>query len=216
VIFGVREQRTWSTFDVAQEGVRPVILTMLALLAVRRPKEAERIRTLPHHCSSRVALPLEYWYEHGCAASGMFARYSPTARGGIMSDQQQTKQELIALEQRWMEAWKQHDIDTCAQILADDFTITNALSRGELADKAQWLALAAGPYECQSFAFNRIDVRLYGQTAVINAWYSQHAAARGADWSGEFLITDVWVESPAGWRVVARHSSRPLAEPISR
>ncbi len=46
------------------------------------------------------------------------------------------EQAIIAREQEWMEAWCSHDLDTCAQILADDFTITSALSTGELADKA--------------------------------------------------------------------------------
>jgi ketosteroid isomerase-like protein len=127
-----------------------------------------------------------------------------------MTDQRQIEHDLIALEHAWMEAWKRHDLGTCAQILADDFTLTSALSTGELADKAQWLALAAGPFECESFTFHRLIVRGYGNVAVVNAWYSQQATAHGRDWSGEFLLTDVWVQDTNGWRVVARHSSRPV------
>jgi ketosteroid isomerase-like protein len=120
------------------------------------------------------------------------------------------EQAIIAREQEWMEAWRSHDLDACAQILADDFTITSALSTGELADKAQWLALAAGPYKCESFIFHRLLVRVYGNVAVVNAWYSQKATARGQDWSGDFLLTDVWVDGPQGWQVVTGHSSHPL------
>ena len=49
--------------------------------------------------------------------------------------------------------------------------------------------------------------RMYGNTAIINLWFYQEAIANGKDWSGVFLLTDVWVRKKSEWQVVARHSS---------
>jgi ketosteroid isomerase-like protein len=55
-----------------------------------------------------------------------------------------------------------------------------------------------------------MKVRIYGDTAIVNSLYHQNATARGQDWSGYFLITDVWVKRGGRWQVVTRHASRPV------
>ena len=106
-----------------------------------------------------------------------------------------------------MDAWRRGDLAACADVLADEFQLTSALS-GELFDKAKWLDLARGPFECEWFEFEEVRVRRYGEVAVAHALYHQRATARGRDWSGSFRMTDVWVHRDGRWQVVSRHSTQ--------
>ncbi len=113
---------------------------------------------------------------------------------------------FLDLETKWMNAWKNKDVETVREILADDFTLTSSLSTGALVDKEDWIAKLA-IYNCTEFRFDKIKVRVYGNTSVVNTWFHQEATANGKDWSGDFLITDVWVKKDENWQVVARHAN---------
>ncbi len=113
---------------------------------------------------------------------------------------------FIELENRWMTAWKNKDVETARKILSDDFTLTSSLSSGALVDKEDWLSKLK-VYDCKDFRFDKIQVRIYENTSVVNSWFHQDATANGKDWSGDFLITDVWVKKKDEWQVVSRHAS---------
>jgi len=113
---------------------------------------------------------------------------------------------FLDLETQWMTAWKNKDVATVRKILSDDFTLTSSLSSGDLVDKEGWIAKLA-IYDCKAFRFDKIQVRVYDNTAVVNSWFHQDATANGKDWSGNFLITDIWVKKDEYWQVVARHAS---------
>jgi ketosteroid isomerase-like protein len=113
---------------------------------------------------------------------------------------------FLDLETQWMTAWKNKDVATVRKILSDDFTLTSSLSSGGLVDKEGWIAKLA-IYDCKAFRFDKIQVRVYDNTAVVNSWFHQDATANGKDWSGNFLITDIWVKKGEYWQVVARHAS---------
>ena len=114
---------------------------------------------------------------------------------------------FLELETLWMNAWKNKDEETVREILSDDFTLTSSLSSGELVDKEDWISKAMHHYDCKHFRFDRLKVRVYENTAIVNSWFYQEASANGKDWSGNFLISDVWVLKNGAWRVVARHAS---------
>jgi len=113
---------------------------------------------------------------------------------------------FLDLETQWMTAWKNKDVATVRKILSDDFTLTSSLSSGGLVDKEGWIAKLA-VYDCKAFRFDKIQVRVYDNTAVVNSWFHQDATANVKDWSGNFLITDIWVKKGEYWQVVARHAS---------
>jgi Domain of unknown function (DUF4440) len=92
-------------------------------------------------------------------------------------------------------------------MLGDEFTLTSSLSSGELMSKSLWLSGAVSTHACEAFHFDHIDVRVYGETALANVWYYQKATVRGSDWSGNFLMSDLWVRRDGRWQVVARHAS---------
>ena len=111
------------------------------------------------------------------------------------------------LESKWMNAWKNKEESRLHSILADDFTLTSSLSTGNLVNKTEWIDKALHQYHCSDFRIDKLQARVYGTTAVVNLWFHQTATANGKDWSGDFLLTDVWVEKDGKWQVVARHAS---------
>jgi hypothetical protein len=66
---------------------------------------------------------------------------------------------------------------------------------------------ARSGYTIVSYAFERMEVDVFGDTGVIHARYSQMANFEQTNLSNVFRLTDVWSRGPKGWQVVARHSS---------
>lgn len=118
--------------------------------------------------------------------------------------------EIAALEREWMDAWLKRDRETCDRLLGDDFILTSA--RGALMSKQEWLAGAMGPFVGVSFDWEDVQVRLFGHVAIVHARTRQCASVGGQDWSGLFLLTDVWVQRNGHWQVVSRHGTGPLPE----
>jgi ketosteroid isomerase-like protein len=121
------------------------------------------------------------------------------------------EQELVKLENEWARAWQQPDPAALETLLADDFTLTSSRSKGEVTNKRQYIDSTLKLVRGDGYSFEKMSVRLYGETAVINAYFQQSATFAGRDWSGDFLLTDVWVKRDGRWQVVARHASRPLS-----
>ena len=118
--------------------------------------------------------------------------------------------ELPKLEREWMSAWMSKDIETCDRILDDEFLLSSA--RGMLMPKAGWLVNAKGQFNCESFEWLEILVRPFDHFAIVHSRTRQRASVGAQDWSGVFMLTDVWVVRGDAWRVVSRHGTGPLPE----
>jgi hypothetical protein len=94
------------------------------------------------------------------------------------------------------------------KIMTDDFLLTSGLTKGELTNKETWTKNAFHGFDCKSFSVDSLIARVYGNTAVLNVWFSQVATINGKDWSGSSLLTDVWVEKDGEWKVVSRHATK--------
>jgi ketosteroid isomerase-like protein len=115
--------------------------------------------------------------------------------------------ELASLEQEWMSAMQARDMERLDELVADGFRFTAIHLSPEPMSREQWMSAAREGYTITSFAFEHIDVELFGDTAVIHARYSQVASWEQNNVSNVFRLTDVWARGPRGWQVVARHSS---------
>lgn len=118
--------------------------------------------------------------------------------------------EIVALERAWMAAWLNRDRALCERILADDFLLTSA--RGVLMGKNEWLDAAMESFRGEAFEWLEIRVRPFGDVAIVHAKARQRASVSGQDWSGLFLLTDVWVWRDDRWQVVSRHGTGPVKE----
>ena len=69
-----------------------------------------------------------------------------------------------------------------------------------------------GPFVCETFAWEEIRIRHFGDVAIDHSRARQRAPVSDQDWSGLFLLTNVWVYRDNRWQVVSRHGTRPLPE----
>jgi ketosteroid isomerase-like protein len=124
-----------------------------------------------------------------------------------MSDVDADRAELARLDQEWMSAMQARDMDRLEELVADGFRFTAVHLNPEPMTRAQWMGAAREGYTILSFAYESMDVDLFGDTGVIHARYSQVANFEATNLSHVFELTDVWARREGRWQVVARHSS---------
>ena len=119
--------------------------------------------------------------------------------------QQESEQELIALEHAWLEAMKRKDMATVEQLVGQEFTLTaNGLPQNRLT-RTQWIATVP-VLDIQGYGFQQVVVHVYADAAVVLAELEMQATIAGSDRSGHFVLTDTWVKRDGRWQVVARGS----------
>ncbi len=101
-------------------------------------------------------------------------------------------------------------------MLSSDYCLLIAIEGQPLQkfSRAEWLATLER-CELDSMFIDDMHVGVYDDVAIATLRYRQTGRIRGSDRniSGDFMLTDVWIETPLGWLVVERHSSR--AEPAT-
>jgi hypothetical protein len=117
---------------------------------------------------------------------------------------------VLAAEDRWLEAILARDAKAAELILHPDYRLIIGIEGHPLRimPRAQWLAVLPD-YRIMDCSVTDRQVSVYGNIAVVILLWSQTATVPGdRNISGHFLITDIWHNSPEGWRVIERHSSR--------
>jgi ketosteroid isomerase-like protein len=115
--------------------------------------------------------------------------------------------ELAHLEQEWMAAMQARDMERLDDLVADGFRFTAVHLHPDPMSREQWMGAAREGYTITSFAYEQMEIDVFGDTAVIHARYSQVASWEQNNLSNVFRLTDVWARGINGWQVVARHSS---------
>jgi ketosteroid isomerase-like protein len=112
---------------------------------------------------------------------------------------------LLALDRRWGQAYVRADTAFVADFVADDWV---GWFDDRADNKASVMKAVSGPPHTLEDIVDHATVRIFGQTAVIQARERNRIPdARGAHWVTRH-ITDVFVHRPRGWVVVASHDSR--------
>jgi ketosteroid isomerase-like protein len=124
-----------------------------------------------------------------------------------MSSEAEDRAELAELEQEWMSAMQARDMDRLEQLVAGGFRFTAIHLNPEPMTREQWMGAAREGYTIVSFAYESMDIDIFGDTGVIHARYSQVANYESTNLSNVFQLTDVWARRDGRWQVVARHSS---------
>jgi ketosteroid isomerase-like protein len=124
-----------------------------------------------------------------------------------MSQVTEDRAELARLEQEWMSAMQARDMDRLEELVGPEFRFMAIHLAPEPMTREQWMGAAREGYTIVSFAFERMDIDVHGDTGVIHARYSQVANYESTNLSNVFQLTDVWARRDGRWQVVARHSS---------
>ena len=114
---------------------------------------------------------------------------------------------LQELQHDWMRAVQERDMDRLDGLVADGFRFTAIHLHPEPMSRSQWLDAARDGYTIVTFAYEDMEVDIFGDTGVVHSRYSQIATFATVNLSNLFRLTDVWSRIGGRWQVVARHSS---------
>jgi len=120
---------------------------------------------------------------------------------------------LLDLVDRFTAAELAGDIDFLNQTLAADF---NAIGpRGFMLTKEQWIdRFESGDLTHQSYDWSNLNIRLYGDTAIVTGCQSFTGQHKGRDIEGNFRGTLVFVTIDGQWQIAGLQLSQ-IAEGAS-
>lgn len=114
---------------------------------------------------------------------------------------------LTGIEQELTDAVLKNDPAPVERHYADTFTFTTP--GGEVVNKAQVVAnLKSGDLKFESSKVEDMKVRVYGDAAVVTSATTDKGRYKGADVSGRYRWTDVFVRRGGRWQLVAAHGTR--------
>jgi len=145
-----------------------------------------------------------------CALLAQGTKSASLAKNQTAGDQ--TVQNLLKqMEKQRVEALMKGDAGFFDRTTADDYTMIT--SSGELRNKARAMSdLKSGEVKFQSADVDELEVRVYGDTAVVTGRHTQKAQSAGNDISGQYRFTRVYVKLNGQWKAVAyqaTHINKP-------
>jgi ketosteroid isomerase-like protein len=117
------------------------------------------------------------------------------------------KEQLIQIERELAVAWPKGDKETINRILAPDWSVTNAVGQVQTREQVMHDAFQAGTLKVRSAQVDEIEVRLFGNTAVVTGHSVSEGLYAGKPFSANLRLTDVFVKRKQCWRAVASHAS---------
>ncbi len=122
-----------------------------------------------------------------------------------------SEQQIRQLSNEMSAAIAASDSATLNRGWADDYSFTN--ERGDVVTKTQLLeVIQSGTLKYESVVNDDIDVRVYGEAAVMTGNTSVRWEYAGQSFSGHYRFTEVYVNRGNGWQGVAGHVSRKEGE----
>lgn len=104
-------------------------------------------------------------------------------------------------------SYSKNDAAATARILADDLIFTNPF--GEVMTKEQRISeIKPGGIQFDSYTVDDVNVRVYGDTAVVTSRATLSGKRGDQALSGQYRATSVFVKKGETWQVVALQSTR--------
>jgi ketosteroid isomerase-like protein len=131
---------------------------------------------------------------------------SATFIATISAHQQKSESQskIVALENKWNEAYKQGDVTTMNSLLADDFIIT--VEDGATFSKAGYIAHCADPENRVLISeMSDLKVRVHPNVAVVTGAYHEKGTSKGKPYEYHDRLTDVWMMIDGRWQIIASH-----------
>ena len=124
------------------------------------------------------------------------------ANGFASSAIDKSKEEIRALETARNEAIVHGDAPTLERMTSDDYTFITL--RGELRTKAEIVkGFSTGAFKYASREISDLNIRVYGDAAVVTGRSTQKGTENGKDYSGDYRFTRVYVRQNGRWLTVA-------------
>ncbi len=135
----------------------------------------------------------------------------PTARGATVDDDRSVRleREVQQAERERVRALLKGDADGLDPLLSDDYQ--EITYRGQVRNKHQMLeALRLGGVHYDYIKNNGVEVRLYGNTAVLTGITMQRWEEASHKRSAELWFSRVWVKQAGHWRLVLQQWTKTV------
>lgn len=120
----------------------------------------------------------------------------------------ETASKIIALENKWNDAYKQSDVAAMNSLLAEDFVITT--EDGATFSKYGYIAHCGNSdNKVLITEMSDVKVRLHGNTAVVVGAYHEKGTFKDKRYEFHDRMTDVWMLIDGRWQVIASHYAIP-------
>lgn len=118
-----------------------------------------------------------------------------------------TQQEIKSLQGVILQAILKGDTGVMEKYYADDYIAIHG--DGKLTTKAQEIEnFKSGVTKYDSITVREAKIRIYGDTAVVNALASVKNIVNGQPYIGDVRNTRVWVKQNGGWKLVGFQATR--------
>jgi ketosteroid isomerase-like protein len=108
--------------------------------------------------------------------------------------------DILALQRAFDQAELNADVARLGDLLAEDFLSIG--EQGFVLGKREWIG-RHGEFRYLSIDTSEVDVRRYGEAAVVRCVQRSRASWRGEPMALAVRLSQVWIRQPAGWRIVA-------------
>ena len=131
----------------------------------------------------------------------------PSLPARAANHQDKTTQDVREVEKRRIQYLTGGDLTQLERILSDDLIYTH--SSGRVESKAQFLAaLRSGEMKYEAMDHEDVQVRVYGDTAVLTGRSRVKLKSKGEDRSFPLRFTLVYAKQERQWRMVGWQSTR--------
>jgi len=112
------------------------------------------------------------------------------------------KAEILEIEKKRNQAIVNGDAAALERMTSDDYTFITL--RGEVRTKAEIVqGFKTGSFHYESRQISDLNVRVYGNSAVVTGRSIQKGSENGKDYSGDYRFTRVYVKQDGRWQTVA-------------
>ena len=111
------------------------------------------------------------------------------------------EQQLKQMEDDWQKATRTKDAASLKRIIADDWVATD--DKGKTLNREQYISQTTSNTDVvQSNENNDMQVRVYGNTAVVTGGLTEKGTRNGTAYLDTYRWTDVFVKSGGHWQAV--------------
>ena len=123
-------------------------------------------------------------------------------RASSVPDDTAKRAEILEIEKERNQAIISGDAAALERMTSDDYTFITL--RGELRTKAEIVrGFKTGSFHYESRQISDLNVRVYGNSAVVTGRSIQKGSENGKDYSGDYRFTRVYVKQDGRWQTVA-------------
>jgi ketosteroid isomerase-like protein len=116
---------------------------------------------------------------------------------------------VLSLEKKWTEAYRDRNINILSALLAEDFVIT--VEDGSTYGKEGYITHSADTSVHVEVAEQTdMHVHAHGNTTVITGAYHERGTSKGKPYEYHDRFSDVWIKADGHWQVIASHYSVPI------